>query len=263
MSTSEKNSRYDIIGLEDYNVPSNLPNLKHTPPATYNPFPLGAIPTHLQRPELEIIRGAYPWNDPRDVVGIFERKVAKFTGAKYAVATDCATHALELCIRYEAMHDRVPNTISLPAQTYVSVSMMLKYLGYNINFLDFVWTGQYSLLGTRVIDAAVRFMPNMYVPGSLQCLSFQIKKRICIGRGGMVLTDDEEACAWLRLARYDGRDMSLPYDHPEHVKMNGWHYYLTPEDAARGLIIMDNVRCYDDMANQSNYPDARKWMEKL
>lgn len=235
----------------------------HGNPVAYSSWPLGSIPSHLRRPEPEIVRGAYPWTDAREIVDIFERKVAEFTGAKYAVAVDCCTHGLELSIRYEATHDRVPKTISIPCQTYISVPMIIKQLGYTINFLDFVWTGQYCLLGTNVIDAAVRFMPDMYIPGTLQCLSFQIKKRVCIGRGGMILTDDQRAYEWLSLARYDGRDMSLPYDHPEHIKMQGWHYYLTPEDAARGIIIMDSITDYSDTANQSNYPNAEEMMKNI
>ena len=29
----------------------------------------------------------------------FEKKIAKFFGSKYAVATDSCTHAIELCLR--------------------------------------------------------------------------------------------------------------------------------------------------------------------
>lgn len=229
----------------------------------YNSYPLGLIPRNLQRQEPYLIREKYPWSDAREIVGIFERKVAQFTGANYAVAVDCCTHALELAIRYEAMFDRVPNTIKLPAQTYVSVPMMLKQLGYDIELIDFVWTGQYCLLGTRVTDAAVRWMKGMRIKDTLQCLSFQIKKPIPIGRGGMILCDTEQEYNQLKLMSYDGRDLNTPYDSDEHVKCNGYHYYMTPEDAARGIILMDSITFEGDSANQSNYPDVRKWMEKI
>jgi dTDP-4-amino-4,6-dideoxygalactose transaminase len=35
------------------------------------------------------------------IVTEFEQKIAEFFGAKYAVATDCCTHAIELRIRYK------------------------------------------------------------------------------------------------------------------------------------------------------------------
>ena len=36
-----------------------------------------------------------------DSVAEFEEKVADFFGAPYAVAVDCCTHAIELCLRYK------------------------------------------------------------------------------------------------------------------------------------------------------------------
>ncbi len=39
-------------------------------------------------------------SDPFHAVESFEDTIAKFYGAKYGVATDCCTHAIELCLRY-------------------------------------------------------------------------------------------------------------------------------------------------------------------
>jgi hypothetical protein len=39
----------------------------------------------------------------------------------------------------------------------------------------------------------------------------------------------------------------------------GWHYYMTPEDAARGIILMDQTpEINDDIASWENYPDLSK-----
>jgi len=94
----------------------------------------------------------------------------------------------------------------------------------------------------------------MYREG-FEVLSFQIKKRIPIGKGGMILTDDLAAAEWLRKARYDGRDLAIPY--PENIYESlGWHYYMTPEDAARGILLMDSTpEVNSDIANWENYPD--------
>ena len=35
-----------------------------------------------------------------DTVEQFERTIADFYGAPYAVAVDCCTHGIELCLRY-------------------------------------------------------------------------------------------------------------------------------------------------------------------
>lgn len=67
----------------------------------YNPWPLGMVPEHLQRPELRQLKEmGYQFEDAREVVTMFEQRVCDFTGAKYAISTDCCTHALELALRY-------------------------------------------------------------------------------------------------------------------------------------------------------------------
>jgi hypothetical protein len=53
----------------------------------------------------------------------------------------------------------------------------------------------------------------------------------------MVITNDSVAAAWLRTARYDGREGVAFAD--EQIEMAGYHMYLTPEQAARGLHLMD------------------------
>jgi dTDP-4-amino-4,6-dideoxygalactose transaminase len=96
--------------------------------------------------------------------------------------------------------------------------------------------------------------------GHLQVLSFQIKKNLPIGRGGAILTDDIDAFNWLKLASYDGRDLTRPYDDPEHLQMLGWHYYMTPEDAARGLLLLSQIEesSYKDLSWEL-YPDLTQF----
>jgi dTDP-4-amino-4,6-dideoxygalactose transaminase len=230
----------------------------------YRIWPLGHIPERLQRPELrQLEKEGYSYKDAREAVTMFENKVAAFAGSKYAVAVDCCTHALELSLRYWRSLGNTPhdNMIEIPRHTYISVPQMIKRVGFNVQFVRDRWQGIYWLRDTQVIDAAVRWQEGMYVPNSYYCLSFQIKKTIPIGRGGMILTDDADAAEWCRLKSYDGRDLTLPYDHPDHVKMSGYHYYMTPEDAARGILLMDKIDFRGDSAGWENYPDVRKMMK--
>ena len=44
---------------------------------------------------------------------------------------------------------------------------------------------------TNIIDAAVYWKENCYIPNSFMCLSFQFQKHLNIGKGGMILTDDK------------------------------------------------------------------------
>lgn len=236
---------------------------------TYNPWPLGQVPEHLQRPELRQLKEAgYQFEDAREVIAMFENKVAAFAGSKYAVVVDCCTHALELSMRYLINIGEISprNTLFIPENTYISVYWILKQLGFSVRLEETEWQGEYNITGSRVWDSAVRWRSGLYSEGlheksNIKCLSFQIKKIIPIGRGGMVLTDDKEAADWIRLASYDGRDLSIPYDQPGHVKMNGYHYYMTPEDAARGCLLMDAVNFRGDSGGWKNYPSIEKMLK--
>jgi dTDP-4-amino-4,6-dideoxygalactose transaminase len=97
----------------------------------------------------------------------------------------------------------------------------------------------------------------MYISqNALQVISFQIKKRIPIGKGGVILTDDPTAAKWIKLASYDGRDLTSPYTDENHFHMKGYHMYMTPEDAARGIILMDATpEVNDDSGGHLNYTD--------
>lgn len=224
----------------------------------YNPWPLGSLPVSMQRPEPQIIKDkGYPWEDPRDIVTIFEAKLAKFTGAKFCVLTDSCSNALFLSLKLR----KITGEVAIPAQTYVSVPMQISHAGAIPVFQDLPWSGEYQLGSSGIWDSAARFTKDMFLGGdSIQCLSFQIKKRLPIGRGGAILTDSEDEYRELKLMTYDGRDLHLPYDSPRHVEGLGWHVYMTPEDAARGILLMDMLPpVNEDTMTHTHYPDLRKW----
>lgn len=224
--------------------------------SNYNSWPLGKLPPEFQRREPQLIKDdGYDWDDPRDIVKMFEEKLAAYAGAKYAVTVDCASNALFLSLKYR---QAIGNVI-IPARTYVSVPMQIIHSGCSPIFEDFSWSGIYELKPWNIFDSAARFTRNMYQHNdALQILSFQIKKRLPIGRGGAILTDSKSAYDWLKLATYDGRDLDTPYDHYDHVKSLGWHFYMTPEDAARGIWLMDRIPDSNtDTMDSGHYPDIR------
>lgn len=177
-------------------------------------------------------------NTPWDNVKLFEELVADYAGSKYAVATDSCTNAIFLSLMYCRHTGRYTSAqpVTVPNRTYVSVPMQVKHAGYSIKFEDLKWSGLYTLCPTPVVDSAQRFTQNMYRPGTLQCISFHSKKILSIGRGGMILTDDISARDWLIRARYDGRK-SIYYNdiQSDDEMMVGWHMYMTPEQAVRGI----------------------------
>lgn len=166
-----------------------------------------------------------------DTIEFFEREVASYCGSKYAVAVDSCSNALFLTFKY--LNGDQP--VQVPKKTYLSVPMSIIHAGYDVEFVDSDWVGDYQLAPYPVVDSACRFEKDMYA-GGFVCLSFHFKKLIPIGKGGMILTDDVEAVEWLRKARYDGR-ASYYYNEilKTDVDMLGYHMYMTPEQAARGI----------------------------
>jgi len=226
----------------------------------YNPWPLGKMPKEFQRPELDMLKErGYSFDDARNIVDLFEQKVAKYAGSEYAVAVDSCTDALFLTLVYfkQIFKDDV-SSIMIPKNTYISVPQSIIQAGFKVVFDDIYWEGPYQLNPFNIYDGAVRFTKGMYIRDSYQCLSFQIKKVLPIGKGGMILTNNKEAYDWFIKARYEGRDISKPYD-KDTLTFMGWNMYMTPEDAARGILLMDLLpEINNDMADWTNYPDLTK-----
>ena len=188
--------------------------------------------------------------DPWDIVSLFEERIAAFCGSKYAVALDSCTNALYLCIKY---HQIKNNEISIPKQTYLSVPQLILHSGNRPIFRDEEWSGNYRLGKTNIFDAAGRLKPNMYIDDSFMCLSFHLRKCLPIGKGGMILLNSHEAYKWMQLAVYEGRDRRVPHDSITDIDINGWNMYMTPEEAAYGIDLLED---YIDQAKEFDYPDC-------
>lgn len=194
------------------------------------------------RTELDqLLDQGYSFEHTWQVVDLFENKIAEFFGAPYAIATDCCTHALELSLR---LLDQPVASVQVPLHTYMSVPMMLEKIRQPWQFVDLQWQDQYQLDPLPVIDSARVWKQNSYVPDTLMCLSFQFKKHIPIGRGGMILTDNLAHYNQLQKLVRDGRDRTLLWSEDD-IDCIGYHYYMTPEDAARGILLFDQLHNVD------------------
>ena len=189
-----------------------------------------------------------------DKILAFETALAEFTGAPHAIMTDCCTHAIELCMRY----DRVEFCAFTP-YTYLSIPMLMHKLG--IKYVYEVgdpaqWVGEYRFRKTRIWDSARRLESNMYRPGQMQCLSFGHDKPLPIGRGGAILLDDETAYQALLCMRYDGRDLTInPWVEQQEFRV-GYHYRPTIEEAERGLELLSQYQ--SQSPREIVYPDCRQ-----
>ena len=163
------------------------------------------------------------------VIDDFEDKIAEFYGSPYAVAVDCCTHAIELCLRYKEI-----KKFTVPPNTYPSVPNLAEKIGIEFEWEEREWKDYYQLGGTNIIDAAVLWKKNSYIPNTFMCLSFQYQKHLSLGRGGMILTDDKESHDELKKMSYDGREWDVPW-RVQNISTMGYHYYMTPETASLGL----------------------------
>tara|TARA_R100001510_G_C7622294_1_gene182896 strand:- start:554 stop:1174 length:621 start_codon:yes stop_codon:yes gene_type:complete len=159
----------------------------------------------------------------------FEQEIAKFYGAPYAVAVDCCTHALELCLRHQQIKH-----YTVPKRTYISVPFLADKLGITFEWRDEEWQDYYYLGGTNIIDAAVLWEENSYIPNTFMCVSFQFRKHLSLGRGGIILTDSKKDVIILKKMSYDGRLPDIPW-REQNIDTLGYHYYMTPETAQLGL----------------------------
>lgn len=171
-----------------------------------------------------------------DTVDRFEKLIGNFFNSPYAVATDCCTHAIELCLRYERY-----NNIQIPEYTYISIPFTAEKLGIKWSWnKNYYWEDYYYISNTNIIDAAVLWKKNSYIPGTYMCISFQFKKHLNIGRGGMILLDNKEAYTILKKMVYDGRLDHKPWGE-QNIDMIGYHYYMTPEMASLGIDKFNDV----------------------
>ena len=182
----------------------------------------------------------YKINDPWDWVTHFENEVAEYTGYRYGIACDSNSNAIRLCLHYLNIID---TEIEIPANTYVSVPNQIILSGNKPKFKDIKWKGLYPLGDTGIIDAATAFYESMGrgYEDKFMILSFHLKKILNIGQGGMILTNRPDFNEWARPMIYDGRDKRTLYKDDEFSCV-GWHMYMTPEDAHRGMMIIQTEK---------------------
>lgn len=223
----------------------------------------------------------------------FEKALCDYTGAPYAVAMDNCSNALFLALYYElnvsgkfntfeSIEDAVEGPmITIPKHTYPSVACEIIHVGARVVFDDNIFfgfksntiDGPYRLVGTNVWDSALRFTSGMYESGRHMCLSFTGPyKHLKLGKGGAILTDDHKAAAWFKRARFSGRT-ECGYHEDDFdgttiignaPPIAGWNFYMMPEIAARGLLLMQQF--YDKDGNPKHnddltlpYPDLSKF----
>jgi len=181
----------------------------------------------------------------------FERALAAYTGAPYAVATDCCTHAIELCLRLDCVQ-----WCEFTAFTYLSIPQLMRKLGIGYSMRTEYWRSQleYQFHRTNIWDSARLLRPNMYRPGMKQCLSFGHGKPMELGRVGAILLDNEAEYEALSRLRSDGRDLRISPWITQQAFGDGYHYCPTLESCALGI---EKLKTINPEPKYQDYPDLR------
>jgi len=198
----------------------------------------------------------------------FEKALCDYTGAPYAIALDNMSNALFLALYYEKNIKKSlkSDKIDCPSKTYPSVPCEIIHAGLKVNFETVEGNtikGAYNLTNSNVWDSALSFTADMYIPGSHMCISFTGPyKHFKLSKGGAILTDSLEAYHWFKRARYSGR-RECSY-HDDYFDMLGWNFYMMPELAARGLLLMNQFYNLDGSKKHNQdlelpYPDLSKF----
>jgi len=196
-------------------------------------------------------------HNPYKIVRQFEEEIAAYTGSPYAVSVDSCTNALFLICKYLNVKE-----VTIPSKTYLSVPHSIIHSGAEVVFdkrpKTNHWQGIYQLKPYPIYDAAKRLTSDMYIESSYMALSFHIKKQLPIGKGGMILTDNEEAVEWFKKARYEGR--SEKFYKEDDITFCGWNMYMTPQQASTGLALLQNYPKHNkDLEEVNGYRDLTEF----
>ena len=198
----------------------------------------------------------------------FEKALSDYTGAPYVITVDNMSNAMFLALYYEknVKNGIEGDKITIPCRTYPSVPCEIIHAGLKVDFEHVegkTIKGMYQLKGSNVWDSALTFTGDMYKPGQHICISFTGPyKHFKLSKGGAILTDSLEAYHWFKRARYSGR-RECSY-HDDYLDMIGWNFYMMPELAARGLLLMNQFYNLDGTKKYNTdlelpYPDLSQF----
>jgi perosamine synthetase len=217
----------------------------------------------------DVLRSGWVMNGPK--VKEFEEKFAEYVGAKYAIATNSCTSALDLCIK---AHDITGGELVTTPMTFVSDAVVGEWNGMDVTFADIdprtLCIDPETIQGNPKVIIAVnshgrlanvkrikeRFPDSlviedaahaMYTPGTgdhadITVWSFQAVKTLPIFDGGMITINDEEIAKKIRSLYWVGvekltyeRVSDTKYTWDYDIRQNGIKGYMTDVQAVLGI----------------------------
>lgn len=219
-----------------------------------------------------VLRSGWLGNGPK--VKEFEEKFAEYVGAKYAIACNSCTQALNVALLGNGISG---GELICPPMTFVSTAIVGEWNGMDVTFCDIdpdtlcldpeslVITDQTKAIiavdshgrladmdairakiGDRKIllieDAAHAMYADGAGKGDIACWSFQAVKTMPIGDGGMITTNDEEMYKrmreyiWLGVVKSTWERVSdKKYTWDYNLQHGGVKAYMTDVQAVIGI----------------------------
>ncbi|OGI95619.1 hypothetical protein A2917_03660 [Candidatus Nomurabacteria bacterium RIFCSPLOWO2_01_FULL_42_17] len=194
----------------------------------------------------------------------FEKKFAEYVGAKYCVATNSGTSALDLCLK---VHNIKGGELITSAMTFVSDAIVGEWNGMDVTFADIdpetLCLDPRSLVITPKTKAIITVDSHgrladikgirkkfkgliiedaahaMYTPGAgkdadITIWSFQAVKTLPMWDGGAITTNDEAIYKKLRTLTWLGVEKST-YDRLDKKKYT-WDYDITQSQGIKAYM---------------------------
>lgn len=209
------------------------------------------------------------WWGNGSVVDTFEKEFAKKVGAKYAVATNSCTAALDIAVRVV----KLPDVITVSPFTFVSSALCALNIGKKIRFVDIdphsfctpnadiqVFYGGNEFGKGLIYDMA--HAAGVKHRGMVSCWSFHAVKNLPTGDGGMLTTNNKniyrraKAISWCGIDKSTYVRSSSRYSWEYDIQEPGIKANMNDIVAAIGLCQLekldDNNKYHSEIANWYN-----------
>lgn len=185
----------------------------------------------------------------------FEKKWAELTGAKYAVATNSCTAALDIAVRLVPLS----NPVRVSAFTFISSALAPLNAGYDVEFVDI----DPDSLCTSKADIQVMYAGNQFGEGliydmahsggakhkgKISCWSFHAVKNLPMGDGGMItmnskkLYEQAKALSWCGINKSTFERSKKKYAWDYQVTCQGLKAHMNDLNAVIGLEQLKTLR---------------------
>lgn len=208
---------------------------------------------NIQREQKKIFEKGWIGMGPKTLE--FEKQWAKFTGAKYAVATNSCTSSLDIAVRLI----KLPNPVKVSAFTFISSALAPLNAGYKVKFVDI----DEKSLCTKEADIQVMYAGNQFGKGKIYDMahsggvkhkglvsvwSFHAVKNLSMGDGGMItmnskkLYEKAKALSWCGINKSTFERSGKKYNWDYSITEQGLKAHMNDLNAVIGLEMLKTLK---------------------